>query len=120
MRCKLFNCDMRHGNYCCAECPHRIRCKNPCQNSPKRCGQFRPETIQELMKEHGVRKVTKLELQKIFDTGKPRGLFYHGTQKGGYVGIDNRTGDAWTEEFKLVESCVQWLIGKAPREEYGP
>ena len=120
MRCTLFNCDKRHGHYCCAVCHLRSQCQNPCLNNPERCGQLRQETIHELMKEHGVQKVTKLELQKIFDTGKPRGLFYHGSPKDGYVGIDNRTGDAWTEEFKLMESCVQWLIGKAPREEYGP
>ena len=120
MRCKLFNSDKRHGHYCCSSCHLRSKCKNPCQNSPDRCGQRRPETVQELEKEHGIQRITKEDMRKMFDTRKPRGLFFHGSAKKGYTGIDNRTGDAWTEEFKCIESCVQWLIGKAPREEYGP
>lgn len=38
-RCKIFNCDRRHGNYCCFDCNLRSKCKNPCQNSPYHCGQ---------------------------------------------------------------------------------
>ena len=26
-----------------------------------------------------------------------------------YVGIDNSTGDAWTEEFKTLDACLEWL-----------
>lgn len=37
-RCKNFNCDRRHGNYCCADCGYRTTCKNPCLNDPSRCG----------------------------------------------------------------------------------
>ena len=37
-RCKNFNCDRLHGNYCCADCEQRTTCKNPCQNHPSRCG----------------------------------------------------------------------------------
>lgn len=120
MRCKIFNCDKRHGHYCCAECPRQSRCKNPCQNSPGRCGQSRHETVHELIKEHGIHQATQKEVKAIIDTGKPRGLFFIGSAKDGYTGIDNRTGDAWTEEFQRLHSCVEWLIGKAPREEYGP
>lgn len=42
--CELFNCDRRHGNYCCADCGYRkTNCKNPCLNGPERCGQATPE-----------------------------------------------------------------------------
>jgi hypothetical protein len=27
----------------------------------------------------------------------------------GYAGIDNMTGDAWTEDFKTKEECLRWL-----------
>lgn len=37
--CNIFNCDKRHGSYCCADCPQRDKCRNPCLNSPERCGQ---------------------------------------------------------------------------------
>lgn len=36
--CSIFNCDKRHGSYCCAECQERKECRNPCQNGPERCG----------------------------------------------------------------------------------
>lgn len=76
--------------------------------------------MHELIKEHGIHQATQKEVKAIIDTGKPKGLFFIGSAKDGYTGIDNRTGDAWTEEFQRLHSCVEWLIGKAPREEYGP
>lgn len=39
-RCALFNCDRRHGNFCCQDCGYKKahKCKNPCLNGPERCG----------------------------------------------------------------------------------
>lgn len=42
-KCLIFNCDHRHGNYCCADCDRRSRCDNPCLNGPDRCGQVKEE-----------------------------------------------------------------------------
>lgn len=39
--CAIFNCDRRRGSYCCADCPDRRKCKNPCLNGPERCGQVK-------------------------------------------------------------------------------
>lgn len=36
--CKTFNCDRRHGNFCCRTCYKKKECKNACQNDPMRCG----------------------------------------------------------------------------------
>ena len=36
--CRLFNCDRRHGNVCCADCGFRPKCRNSCQNEPEKCG----------------------------------------------------------------------------------
>lgn len=42
---------------------------------------------------------------------EPLGLFY--LQEGDkFVGIDNSTGDAWTEEFADKEGCLRWLRGE--------
>ena len=40
-RCMIFNCDRRHGHFCCADCGYKRngQCKNPCINGPDRCGQ---------------------------------------------------------------------------------
>lgn len=47
----------------------------------------------------------------IIDTRKPLGSFYC-KGNGYFVGIDNLTGDAWTEEFKSMSACVRWLKRK--------
>lgn len=120
MRCKLFNCDKRHGHYCCSSCHLRSKCKNPCQNNPDRCGQLRPETVHEMIKDNGIQRIGPKKAISIINKRKPIGLFLSGSFRDGYTGIDNCTGDAWTEEFQCLHSCVDWLIGKAPREEYEP
>lgn len=33
--CTLFNCDHRHGNYCCYYCDKQ--CSNRCLNNPDAC-----------------------------------------------------------------------------------
>lgn len=56
------------------------------------------------------KEVNEKEALGIICTGNPRGRFW---QKDGelYIGIDNTTGDAWTEEFKSKEDCLAWLKG---------
>lgn len=38
LMCTHFNCDHRRGNYCCFQCQKIGTCKNPCYNSPLKCG----------------------------------------------------------------------------------
>lgn len=46
-------------------------------------------------------------------TYRPIGMFY--TQEGGgYVGIDNMSGDALVEEFSTRDDCLTWLQGHDP------
>ncbi len=44
-KCKIFNCDHRHGNYCCHGCKYKKtgECDNPCLNSPDKCGLVKEE-----------------------------------------------------------------------------
>ena len=47
---------------------------------------------------------------EIIRTRQPEGLFL--LEEGGkFIGIDNSTGDAWTEEFGDRNQCLQWLAG---------
>ena len=48
-----------------------------------------------------IRMITKAEADDIIATREPRGLFYLDTGKS-FVGIDNSTGYAWTEEFPFL------------------
>lgn len=36
--CRIFNCDRRRGNVCCADCDYQKKCRNSCQNRPEVCG----------------------------------------------------------------------------------
>lgn len=65
-----------------------------------------------------IKRVTSEEACKIIDTREPRGLFYTIDSFKGkkvYVGIDNRSGDAWTKEFKTLKTCKKWLNGQDVR-----
>jgi hypothetical protein len=125
MRCSIFNCDKKHMNQCCALCPDLGRCKNPCLNHPDRCGKLREETPREVATAAGIRYISKDEAAQILDSGEvtgkyePLGRFIRKAGKK-FIGIDNRDGDAWTEEFSTEAGCVRWLTEDVPREECGP
>lgn len=53
--------------------------------------------------------INKKIASKIIETRKPLGIFYY-NDGDKYIGIDNRTADAWTEEFRSLWSCKKWLI----------
>jgi hypothetical protein len=55
--------------------------------------------------------VSKEDASSIIKTRSPRGVFV--LKEGDtWIGIDNRAGDAWTEEFKDQETCIAWLRGE--------
>lgn len=49
--------------------------------------------------------------RKIIDTRKPRGAFWC-READAYIGIDNRTGDGWVEQFGNFDECMTWLEGE--------
>jgi hypothetical protein len=55
-------------------------------------------------------QVTPAELSAIIETREPRGLFFApDNQSGKYVAVDNRNGEAWTEEFPTERRAIKWL-----------
>jgi len=57
-------------------------------------------------------KITQEEASKIIETREPLGTFWlteEVNRKTIYVGIDNRTGDAWTKNLKKKRNCLRWL-----------
>lgn len=82
------------------------------------------KTLEPEVGEDAIKKLTKEQAHNIlntgFDTGKykPIGRFY--SKEGDlYIGIDNSTGNAWTEEFKTKRSCLKWLNGERARDAHG-
>lgn len=63
-----------------------------------------------------MKHISEDEALSIIKTREPEGLFYNIskdniTNKIVYQGIDNLSGDAWTEEFKSLTACKEWLGG---------
>jgi len=58
-----------------------------------------------------VKKVGYEYAEGIIDTRKPLGLFYT-IIAGMYIGIDNSTGEAWTESFPDLRKCKEWLCNR--------
>ncbi|WP_461206904.1 hypothetical protein [Clostridium sp. DL1XJH146] len=59
-----------------------------------------------------VKKISKDEANKIILGREPLGLFYTIEKSEGkniYVGIDNRSRDAWVEEFESLKACKKWF-----------
>ena len=54
--------------------------------------------------------ISQKEAEDNINTREPRRLFLFDTGIE-VIGIDNETGDAWTEEFPDRVECMEWLIG---------
>ena len=59
----------------------------------------------------GIEVVSSKKAEKIIKEGVPKGKFLELTENG-YLGIDNTTGDVWTEDFDSLTKCVKWLQGE--------
>lgn len=63
-----------------------------------------------------IRELTSEEINSLPLIGskngnyEPIGLFWH-KDSDIFVGVDNSTGDAWTEGFTTLEDCLAWLKG---------
>lgn len=58
--------------------------------------------------------ITAEKASEIIDKREPTGLFFRFDKKcKKYIGIDNKNGEAWTEEFSILEDCKNWLRGEA-------
>ncbi len=55
-----------------------------------------------------IKKVSVKKVNEVIESRKPKGLFYT-RSKEMFVACDNRTGDAWTEEFKTEKDCINFL-----------
>lgn len=54
--------------------------------------------------------ITGEKADKVIKTEKPYGSFIV-LEEGGFTGIDNTTGNAFTEDFKDLKNCLAYLNG---------
>ena len=57
-----------------------------------------------------IQKIDPEHASEIIDNCKPVGRFFV-KYTDCYVGIDNSTGEAWTESFDHLDRCIAWLRG---------
>lgn len=67
--------------------------------------------------EHVPREVDRHGAYYIINHRAPIGMFYCKEDDETYVGIDNRTGDAWVEEFETLRDCQEWLVSNEEKED---
>ena len=53
---------------------------------------------------------------EIIETRKPLGCFVY-SEGMEVVGVDNRDGDAWTEDFPNLVECLAWLLDEEDDED---
>lgn len=106
---------MAHSKWCGKNC---FVCSNPCEVdlnmlcSPD-CEAINPSTNLPDRKVcvgcgADLIEVTRAEALAIIESKIPIGKFYR-KEKNIFIGINNDTGDAWTEEFKSQKDCFKWL-----------
>jgi len=54
-----------------------------------------------------IEKVTPEAMARIIETRQPCGWYYRKAGRRCWVGCDNSTGDAWTEEFTSKYKCLR-------------
>ena len=59
----------------------------------------------------GLVLVSSSAAAEIIENRKPVGQFYY-YERNQWIGIDNSTGDAWTEAFPSYKACVAWFREK--------
>lgn len=69
------------------------------KTAPRWCPRKRAEEPREISREDAYRIITY---------GKPQGLFFV-QEENGFAGINNATGEAWTENFRSKTKCLEWL-----------
>lgn len=60
---------------------------------------------------YGISEITQEDYEKIIEIRRPEGCFWMQCD-GYYIGLDNSTGNAWTEEFERFSDCLAWLSGE--------
>lgn len=57
-----------------------------------------------------IKIINNKDAENIINKRIPKGLFLIFEHES-YTGIDNKTGDAWVEQFENLKNCLKWLGG---------
>ncbi len=62
--------------------------------------------------ENSIEVINSQKAKEIIENREPIGRFIIEYVGNIYTGIDNSNGDAWTEDFKSFDNCINWLKGE--------
>lgn len=66
------------------------------------------ESILAGSKDWEIKRISRQKANEIAANGEPLGLFYM-ISLGRYIGIDNRNGKAFMDNFPTLDECKEWL-----------
>ena len=72
----------------------------------------------EVVENDGIQRVCQEYAKQVIEARVPTGKFYTFAE-GVYTGIDNESGEAWTEDFESYEECMKWLRGESAVDANG-
>lgn len=55
-------------------------------------------------------EVSEAFCNMVINEREPKGIFFFKSNED-YIGVDNKTGEAWTEVFVDKNTCLEWLKG---------
>ncbi len=59
-----------------------------------------------------IKRIMPAQASEIIENRSPRGLFFCKEAENRYIGIDNTTGEVWSEEFENYVDCMSYLHRK--------
>lgn len=64
----------------------------------------------------GIQEITEEAGFKVITSREPMGRFYY-KEGNRWIGLDNRSGDCWTEAFGTKAECLAWLTDEEEDDE---
>ena len=101
--CSTFYCHKMHGHLCCADCPIRTECQNPCLNHPSRCNLCRPEDDSDAYNE-GPMKCPQKSNRRSFTDEQAFALWQQGksdSEIGRELGVSRQMINKWRDTMDL-------------------
>lgn len=95
--CSVFKCDTMKEYVCCADCPRRNQCPDPCLNHPSKCNLVRIQTKQ---KRSHPRRFTDEQAFKLWQKG------YSDAEIGKTVGVSRQRIQTWRDNLELPSTAL--------------
>lgn len=108
--CSVFTCSEMNGNICCADCPNRQSCDDPCLNHPSKCNLAISKTNGRVV----TRRFTDSEAFELWQHG------YTDAQIAEILGVSRQRIQTWRDDIELPSTAKHNIDTKKYRLAYMP